>query len=135
MTMNPYWSASDPKSVLEYRKGPEPWQPCSASRIDGLALTLFGTYKYICRPVGLVPKFVTWVNEAAAAWGAAGRLTPTAATTTRIRPSRRDCKYRIRAMGSLPPELLALTMCAGTSPGFLTGGSASPFTAGRGRRR
>src|SRR5204862_5842899 len=99
MTMNPYGSASDPKSVLEYRKGPEPWQPCSASRIDGLGLTLFGTYKYICRPVGLVPKFVIWVNEAAAAGDAAGRLTPTAATTARSPPSRRDFRYRDRSIG------------------------------------
>src|SRR4051794_28096676 len=104
MTMNPYWSASDPKSVLEYRYGPEPWHPCSASRIDGLALTLFGTYRYICRLVGLVPKFVIWVSEAAAAGGAAGRPSPIAAPTARSRLSRRNFRYQVRSMGSLPPR-------------------------------
>src|SRR6476469_2422555 len=54
------------------------------------------------RLLGLVPKFVIWVNEAAAAWAAAGRFTPTTAPTARTRPSKRDFRDRDRSMG--PPR-------------------------------
>ena len=63
--------------------------------------TGLATYRYIARPVGLVPKFEICVSEAAAAGGAAGRLTPTAAAIVRARPTRRDFRDRDRSTG--PP--------------------------------
>src|ERR1035441_10190554 len=54
--------------------------------MGGLAVTLFGTYTYICRLDGLLPKFDTWTSDAALADGAAWRSVNavSAATPTAI---------------------------------------------------
>src|ERR1700693_4343632 len=65
MTMNPYWLASEANSVPEKKAGPDWVHWCMATRIGALAVTLFGTYTYICKLPGLLPKFVTWTSEAA----------------------------------------------------------------------
>src|SRR4051794_15448751 len=56
------------------------------------------------RPVGLVPKFEICVSDAAEAWFAVCRLTPSATPTATARPAKRVIRDRVRDMGPLRPR-------------------------------
>jgi hypothetical protein len=64
--------------VLEKNTGPEPVQKWTATRTAGCGLTVSGTYKNIRSPLGLFPKLVTSLSEAARAARGAAQVARTA---------------------------------------------------------
>src|SRR6266851_1799566 len=107
MTMNPYWLASEANSVPEKKAGPDWVHWCMATRIGALAFALSGTYTYICKPPGLLPKFVIWTSEAADARGAICSPPPAASAAAAITNSARIRSFM--ALLSLPPKYFVVS--------------------------
>src|ERR1041385_6478110 len=112
--MNPNWFASCANSVFVKNTGPEPVQKWTATRTAGCGLTLSGTYRNILSPVGLLPKLVTSLSEAALAARGAAQAARTAPRTAIERLRRTPC-VNIRTV--------LLVIFAGSFR-FMTGGSS-----------